>query len=403
MVGRWRWSGIIASVADPLRTHVPAPTGARFPVRDGNAVRPLIDGEPAFRRVCEAIEAAERSVWVTVTFLWAACRMPDGRGTPLEVLGRAAARGVDVRVVCWRPGDEFAHLRTNAFWGAPAHLERLRAEAPGIAVRWDRAAEGFCQHQKLWLIDALGPRPIAFVGGINLNPHSVVPPGHARPGENHDVNVELTGPATADVHTAFAERWNDASERGVVGGTWGARAGEDVPLPGNLPAVTGMARVQVQRTIHPSRSVDGQGERTILDQTLLAIGAARRTLYLEHQRIDVPDVLDALRAAADRGVAVTAVVPAEDDHATGLRALADHPRFTLVGLTGRAVDGSWHPVWVHSKLMIVDDTWATVGSANLHRHSLTGNAELNLAIWDPVFVGGLRTSLADEHRGARPG
>lgn len=374
-------------------TVVPAPAGARFPVREGNLIRPLIDGEPAFRRVCEAIETADRSVWVTVTFLWETCRMPDGRGTPLEVLGRAAARGVDVRVVFWRPGEELPHLRENAFWGAPRHLERLRDEAPGVRVRWDRAAEGFCQHQKLWLVDAGGPAAVAFVGGINLNPHSVVMPGHARPGENHDVMVELSGPATADVHRAFAERWNGATDPGP-----GGEPGCDLPLPGDrdMPPPTGEARVQVQRTLHPTRDPAGRGERTILEQTLLAIGAAREALYVEHQRIDVPEVLDALRAAADRGVAITAVVPAADDHAPGLRALADHRRFTLIGLTGVAADGSRHPVWVHSKLMIVDDTWATVGSANLHRHSLTGNAELNLAIWDPPFAGELRTALERE-------
>lgn len=373
----------------PGLTRVPSPPGAPFPVREGNVVRPLIDGVPAFRRVCQAIEAAQRSVWVTVTFLWAACRMPDGRGTPLEVMDRAAARGVDVRVVFWRPGEELASLRENAFWGAPEHLERLRTEAPHVKVRWDRAAEGFCQHQKLWLVDAGAPGATAFVGGLNLNPHSMVVPGHARPGENHDLYVELTGPATADVHRAFAERWNAATD---------PMADDDLPLPdrGAVPAVTGAARVQVQRTIHPSRSVDGRGERTILEQTLLAIGAARDTLSLEHQRIDLPEVLDALRAAAERGVAITAVVPAADEHAAGLLALAEHPRFTLVGLTGHAPDGSRHPVWVHSKLMIIDDAWATVGSANLHRSSLTGNAELDLAIWDPSFARDLGTELARE-------
>lgn len=60
---------------------------------------------------------------------------------------------------------------------------------------------------------------------------------------------------------------------------------------------TGNATVQVQRTVHPDRSTDRAGERTILAQSLLAIGAARRTIHLENQRIDVPEVLDALRAA----------------------------------------------------------------------------------------------------------
>jgi len=88
---------------------------ASYPIRSGNVIRPLIDGEPAFRRVCEAIEAASHSVWATVTFLWAACQMPDGRGTPLDVLSRVAQRGLDVRIIFWRPDPETESLKTNAF------------------------------------------------------------------------------------------------------------------------------------------------------------------------------------------------------------------------------------------------------------------------------------------------
>ncbi len=120
---------------------------------------------------------------------------------------------------------------------------------------------------------------------------------------------------------------------------------------------------------------------------------------LENQRIDVPEVIEALRTAAVRGLEIVAVVPAEDRHAPGLLALAEHERFTLVALTGRALDGTRHPVWVHSRLMIVDDAWFTVGSANLHRFSLTGNAELNLAIWDPPTTRALRYALTAEHLG----
>lgn len=48
----------------------------------------------------------------------------------------------------------------------------LRTVAPGIRVHWGRAAHGFCQHQKLWLVDGGGLGATAFVGGITLNPHS---------------------------------------------------------------------------------------------------------------------------------------------------------------------------------------------------------------------------------------
>jgi len=49
-------------------------------------LRPLVDGEPAFRRICQAIEAARHSVRVTVAFLAPGFAMPDGRGSLLDVL-----------------------------------------------------------------------------------------------------------------------------------------------------------------------------------------------------------------------------------------------------------------------------------------------------------------------------
>src|ERR1700712_760350 len=97
---------------------VPPVVGGSYPVRAGNLVRPLIDGEPAFRRICETIEAARQSVWVTVTFMWAAFEMPDRRGSTFDVLDRATARGIDVRLIFWRPDQETASLRRNAFWSS---------------------------------------------------------------------------------------------------------------------------------------------------------------------------------------------------------------------------------------------------------------------------------------------
>jgi cardiolipin synthase len=59
---------------------IPLVQTASYRARPGNALRPLVDGEPAFRRVSEAIEGARQSVWATVTLMWAVFQMPDGRG-----------------------------------------------------------------------------------------------------------------------------------------------------------------------------------------------------------------------------------------------------------------------------------------------------------------------------------
>jgi cardiolipin synthase A/B len=259
----------------------------------------LVDGEPAFRRICEAIEGARHRVWATVTFMWPGFQMPDGRGSALDVLDRAATRGVDVRLIFWRPDEETAGLRRNAFWGAPVHFDELRRRRSRVRIRWDRAHPGFCQHQKTWLIDADTEFETAFVGGINLNPHSVRAPGHDGEGENHDAYVELSGPSVVDVHHNFVQRWNEASERDSADGHWNAGGEADLSFPISVPTVRGTARIQIQRTTHPGRYTNDQavpggarfdvalGERSILAQYGAAIQAARRTIYLENQYLEV--------------------------------------------------------------------------------------------------------------------
>jgi len=80
-------------------------------------------------------------------------------------------------------------------------------------------------------------------------------------------------------------------------------------------------------------------------------------------------------------------------------ALAAHENVTIAGLAGIGADGERHGVYVHSKLMLIDDEWATIGSCNLHAASLFLNAELNASLWDPVIVRQLRCLLFAEHLG----
>ncbi|WP_308635721.1 phospholipase D-like domain-containing protein [Paenibacillus silvisoli] len=388
---------------------IPAASRASYPVRPGNAIHPLIDGVPAFRRICEAIEQAKHSVWATVTFMWAACRMPDGRGTPLDVLNRAAERGIDVRIIFWRPDPETEYLKTNAFWGAPEHIEKLSESHPSLLIRWDRAQPGYCQHQKSWLIDAGAESETAFLGGINLNPHSVVAPGHRGEGQNHDVYIELAGPSTVDVHHNFAQRWNEASERKLPDGRWGAGSESDLSFPTEIPRQRGQALVQIQRTIHKGRFANGhatpegsvfpieEGELSNFEQYCAAIDAARSSIYMENQYVAVPEIIACLHRALRRGVEIVVVVPAEDKAPEPLLDLAAFDHFTLAGIAGLNDDGARKPVWVHAKLMLIDGEWGTVGSCNLHRYSLFGNCEMNAAFWDSKSVRALLDGLLDEH------
>ena len=412
------------SMANSIMTDNAFVNTGSYPTRQGNHLQLLLDGEAAFRRVCEAIEHAEHQVWATITFMWPGFEFPDGRGTPLAFLNQAAARGLDIRLLFWRPDDETAHLRTNAFWGAPEHFDQLRELHPNISIRWDRAHRGYCQHQKLWLVDPALDSQVAFLGGLNLNPHSLTKPGHPGPGQNHDVYVELRGPAVADVQHNFVQRWNEASEHLAPDGRWGVNGQTDLPFPTQLPAECGQAVVQIQRTIHPGRYQHGaapvggqpfniaEGERTIIAQYGQAIRRAQRTIHMENQYVEVPEITEALHGALQRGVEVIVIMPAQPDISAGAytspdrkaffesrAALAHYPNFTLAGLSGLDDAEGRHPVWIHAKLMLIDDVWGTVGSANLHRFSAFGNGELNATFWSPEAARAFRVELLAEHLG----
>lgn len=399
--------------------HVPPASSGPYPVRPGNLVRPLADGAPAFRRIAEAIGAARHSVWLTVAFCAPDFRFPDGR-TLFDVLDHAAARGLDVRVLFWRPNPESAGYG-RTFPGTPADRDLLRARGSRLSARWDRAHGPYCQHQKSWLIDAGRPSETAFVGGANLTATVLGSPGHLD-GGSHDLYVEVAGPSATDVHHNFAQRWNRASERGGVDGVWGPSGAACVPFPARTSEPRGVGLVQIQRMVPPGRYADGRatpggrshdisaGERSILEQYERAIEAARSSIYIENQALPVPAVARKLEGALRRGVEVVVLVPAEPDayvRAARLdparaelfarvEALGRHETFALVGLSAPAGEGR-RTVYVHAKAMLVDDAWATIGSCNLHAHSLGGHTEMNASVWDGDVVRALRRDLLAEH------
>jgi cardiolipin synthase A/B len=402
--------------------HIPFVTACSYPPRAGNAVRPLLDGVPTFRRIAEAVGTARHSIWLTVAFFAPDFLMPDGGGSVFDMLDRAVERGLDVRVIFWRPNAESSGYG-RTFAGSPEQRAMLAARGSRFRIRWDRAHGPYCQHQKSWLIDAGQPTETAFVGGTNLTDEALGSPGHATEGERHDVYVEIAGPSATDVHHNFVQRWNEASERKAADGSWGHDDADGLHFPVRPSDRRGNSRVQIQRMVRAGRYADGHpspqghafdiagGERSILAQYLQAIDAARQSIYIENQAIPVPEVAAALETALKRGVDIVALVPAApEDHVLrarqnpqyrplfdGLAALGRHENFALVAIAGPDSRGGRCNIYVHSKIMLVDDAWATIGSCNLHAFSLSGHTEMNASIWDPEVVRALRGELFAEH------
>jgi phosphatidylserine/phosphatidylglycerophosphate/cardiolipin synthase-like enzyme len=261
----------------------------------------------------------------------------------------------------------------------------------------------------------------------------MAPPGHPPHDDGasiHDLYVEIRGPAATDVHHNFVQRWNEASERARPDGCWpDAAAADDLPFPARATEPAGMVPVQITRTVRAGCYRTGvaapgaapyaiaAGERSVVEQYLAAIDAARKAVYVENQFLASPEVLERLEAAVHRGVEVVVLVPGEpmpelraarqDPRAepfyARLAALGRHPRFTLAGLAGNVGPGRYHDVYVHAKAMLVDDAWGTIGSTNVIGRSFHADTELNASFWDAATVRALRCRLLAEHLGADTG
>ena len=410
--------------------YIPFAESGSYPIRPGNAVRPLVDGEPAFREICQTVDAARKSVWVTVAFLKGDVQMPDGRGSFFDVLDRARGCGVDVRALFWRSPEQEKEQPGIHFPGTPEQRNWLRERGSRFLARWDALPKKLCHHQKSWIIDAGEPEEVAFVGGINLDPGSVVVPGHPPRdvgnlhGNIHDLYVRVRGPAATDLHHNFVQRWNESTERGREDGVWpDVSRADDLPFPTALSSPAGEVAVQISRTVRPELYTDrtatpggrpfaiAEGEQSALEQYVAAIDAAERTIYIEDQVIGSPRIVDRLDRALERGVEVVFLVPGQAHHEFAaarkderfkpyfekLHALGRFDRFALVGIASNVAPGRYQDVYVHAKIMLVDDVWATIGSTNVADRSFERDTELNASFWHAETVRALRRELLLEH------
>jgi phosphatidylserine/phosphatidylglycerophosphate/cardiolipin synthase-like enzyme len=407
--------------------HIPYARSGAYPLRPGNLVRPLVDGEPAFRRIGEAVEAARARVWVTVAFVDRDVCLPGGQGTFFDVLERAAARGLDVRVLFWREPELATILPgTDHFAGTEAEWGWLRERGARFLARWDHLPR-YCHHQKSWVVDAGTAGEVAFVGGINLDRGSMVAPGHLplRDGDNiHDVYVEVRGPAATDVQHNFVQRWNEASERATPRGTWpDAETASDLRFPASLSTAAGEVPVQITRTVRAERYTAATatpgapvfaiaaGEASVAEQYLAAVDAAASSIYFENQFFGSHEILARLERALERGIEVVYLLPAvpmveirtarsDARYAVFFERLAGlgrYDNFTMAGLAACAAPARYQDVYVHAKAALIDDGWATIGSTNLMTRSFYGDTELNASFWHGATVRALRRELLREH------
>jgi phosphatidylserine/phosphatidylglycerophosphate/cardiolipin synthase-like enzyme len=415
----------------------------------GNDVRPLIHGATYFDELAARVGELEAGDLLLFT---------DWRGDPdqrmrehgpevAQILCGAATRGVRVAGLIWR-----SHLDKLAFSAEENRHLGDDIEAVGGECLLDmRVRTGGSHHMKLAVLRHRQhpERDRAFVGGIDLCHSRRDDQGHLGDPQKqpmadvygnrppwHDVQAMIAGPAVADVETVFRERWEDPAPltRNPIHRIRDLLGHEDCkadPLPPQAadPAPCGTAAVQLLRTYpfkRPGYEFAPDGERSIARGYQKAITRARSLIYLEDQYLWSTDVADVLARAlrANSGLHLIAVIPRFPDQdgrlseppnligrADAIRLLreAGGDRVAIYGIENE--QGT--PIYVHAKVCVIDDTWATIGSDNFNRRSWTHDSELTCAILDeaasPVgpasdgFATRLRQALAYEHLGGEPG
>ncbi|HZV27122.1 MAG TPA: phospholipase D family protein [Acidothermaceae bacterium] len=425
----------------------------------GNEVRPLVHGANYFAALRSATETLAHDDALYFT---------DWRGDPDEavdtngltissMLAAAASRGATVNGLVWR-----SHWDRLAFSAQQNRRLGADIEAAGGCCLLDmRVRVGGSHHQKFVVIRHGDSHEtiddVAFVGGIDLchsrrddrdhvgDPQSQpMAAAYGKWPPWHDVQVAIRGPAVGAVEYVFRERWTDPQP--LSRAPWRRIAdrihGEQVKprtLPSQQadPPPVGAHSVQLLRT-YPRRRhgypFAPLGERSVARAYEKALRRARSLIYIEDQYLWSADVVkafaDALREQPQlRMIAVLPMLADQDGKVSGppneigridaLQSLrrAGGDRVAVYGLENR----SGVPIYVHAKVCVVDDVWATVGSDNLNRRSWSHDSELSCAVLDQdrdlrepldpaglddgarVFARNLRLELAREHLGRADG
>lgn len=337
-----------------------------LPPLTGNDLRLLSGCDDFFNALIADIDAARDHVHIQ-TYIW----ITRGAGVQVvEALERAASRGVTCRVLVDAVG-----ARPFFKSSLPRRLRtagvRVREALPAGLLRLAFRRLDLRNHRKIAVIDGR----IGYCGSHNITDDSFGMKGRNPVGPWLDASMRVVGPAAQALQMVFLRDW--AAE--------GREAIEDLRrlIPEFDGPIIGGAVAQVL----PS----GPGpEPGAIEQAMLtAIYGARRELILTTPYF-VPSeaAASAMRAAAERGVRVSLVVPKRSDW---FLVAAAGRAFYLDLLEAGVAIYAFRPALLHAKTLTVDGEIAMIGSANFDTRSFSLNFEATLFVYSDEAAGELRT------------
>jgi phosphatidylserine/phosphatidylglycerophosphate/cardiolipin synthase-like enzyme/uncharacterized membrane protein YdjX (TVP38/TMEM64 family) len=357
----------------------------------------LVDGEEYFNAFAAAAERARHSILILAWDFNSRTALRFGEQGEPEFLGEflntlaRRRRGLDVRVLIWDYPMIFGTDREfPPVYGLGWKPHRR------VRIRYDNTHPvAGCHHQKIVVIDDR----VAFCGGLDLTARRW-DTRHHRPGEKrrtsdaapyppfHDVMMMVDGEAARSLGELARERWRLATGRRLTA----VRRSAD-PWPPDVGPQVEDALVAISRTLPPRDTQQPVREIEKLYTDMIA--AARRCIFIENQYFTAHAIGEALaaRLAEPDGPEIVVV----------LRLLSHGwlEELTMQNLRRNLIDrlqkadhrGRLHVYYpfieglqdgtcidVHSKVMVVDDEWLRVGSANLSNRSMGFDSECDLTL-----------------------
>lgn len=326
----------------------------RARILPGNKVTCYVNGDQYFPAMLEAIRGAKKSITLETYIYWSGKIGQEFS----EALAERAKAGVKVHVLMDWVGSRKIDSR---------QLDNMRAAGVEVfkynpLVWYSLLRINHRDHRKLLIVDG----KVGFTGGMGIADQWLG--NAASPGQWRDSAFRLEGPAVGQMQAAFMDNWIKSSLRVLDG---------DIYFPELPPVGDDDAQVFF--------SSPREGVENVRLMYLLSIAAAQKSI-----RISVPYFIpgglttDELLDACERGVQVEIILPGAQSDTPAVR-YASRARWEPLLQAGVKIY-EYEPTMYHCKMMIVDDVWVSVGSANFDNRSFRLNDEANLNVFSESFA-----------------
>ncbi len=379
--------GLAGCAVQSEKSEVRLPVTAQYPVRSpefrrsveallgttllpGNRITPLLNGNQIFPAMLSAIRGARQTINFETYVYWS-----GEIGHQLaQALAERARSGVQVRAILdWEGTKQMSSSDKSLLSEAGVQIVSYHP-----LQWWNVSRINNRTHRKLLIVDG----KVGFTGGVGI---ADAWKGDARPPDEwRDTHYRVEGPAVAQLQAAFMDNWIKARGEVLHGDLFFPRLGQH-----------GSALAQA------IKSSPGLGNQTMRLMFMLSIAGAQNSIKIESPYF-LPDSLlvKELVAACARGVRVEVIVPGGKIDAKVTRAASRSGWEPMLRAGVHFYE--YAPTMIHSKLLIVDNHWVSVGSSNFDYRSMRLNDEANLNVLDRGFAVSQTTMFERDKSLAQP-